>query len=175
MNAIRILDAATAERERGRLAEILADCVAGGASVSFMPPFSKTDAHAWWGGVIADVAAGRTILFGADLDGALAGTVQLGLDGPPNQRHRGDLKKLLVHRSGRRRGLAAALVTALEEEARLRRLTLLTLDTATGSPAERLYERLGWTRTGIIPNYALYPDGSSCDTTIFWKALVPSA
>lgn len=171
MTDIRLLDAALAERERTNLAETLADCVAGGASVSFMWPFSVEDAHRWWGGVIESVAAGKTVLFGAFADGRLSGTVQLGLDGPCNQRHRGDVKKLLVHRRARGRGLASRLMTTLEDEAKSRGLTLLTLDTATGSDAERLYEKLGWNRTGIIPNYALWPDGRPCATTVFWKAL----
>jgi GNAT superfamily N-acetyltransferase len=167
---VRILSAEEAERERPALAEILADCVAGGASVSFMAPFSVEDAYRWWGGVIDSVAADRTVLFGAYRDDALSGTVQLGLDGPCNQRHRGDVKKLLVHRRARRLGLGAALMDALEHEARRRRLTLLTLDTA-GADAERLYRRLGWTEAGVIPRYAMWPDGRFCDTAIFWKAL----
>ena len=133
-------------------------------------PFTIDDANAWWGGVIESVADDRTVLFGAYLDDALVGTVQLGLDVPPNQRHRGDVRKLLVHRDARGRGIGAALMTALETEARPARAVLLTLDTASGS-AERLYERLGWTRAGVIPRYALLPDGRFCDTTIFWKAL----
>jgi GNAT superfamily N-acetyltransferase len=167
----RLLDAVAAERERPALAETLADCVAGGASVSFMWPYSVEDAHAWWGGVVASVAGGRTLLFGAYAEGGLCGTVQLGLDSPPNQPHRADVKKLLVHRRARGRGLAAGLLALLEEEARGRGLTLLTLDTVTGSDAERLYQRLGWTKSGIIPNYALFPDGRPCATTILWKAL----
>ncbi len=171
MSEVRILAAHEAERERSRLAEVLADCVAGGASVGFMWPFGFEDADRWWGGVIESVAAGRTVLFGGYAEGALAGTVQIGLDVPSNQRHRGDVRKLLVHRAARGRGLAAALMGALEAEARRRNLTLLTLDTVTGSPAERLYSRLGWTKVGVIPGYALYPDGRPCDTTVFWKAI----
>jgi GNAT superfamily N-acetyltransferase len=169
---IRILSAADAERERTRLAEILADCVAGGASVSFMWPYSADDAYRWWGGIVESVAAGRTVLFGGyDADRILNGTVQIGLDGPCNQRHRGDVKKLLVHREGRSRGLGGHLMRALEDEARRRGLKLLTLDTVTGSDAERLYARLGWTKAGVIPNYAMWPDGRFCDTTVFWKQL----
>jgi GNAT superfamily N-acetyltransferase len=167
---VRILSAAEAEREREALAEILADCVAGGASVSFMAPFTVEDAHRWWGGVIESVGTGRTVLFGAYREGTLFGTVQLGLDVPPNQPHRGEVRKLLVHRRARGLGLGAALMEALETEARRRKLSLLTLDTASGE-ADRLYRRLGWTETGVIPRYALWPDGRFCDTTIFWKAL----
>lgn len=152
------------------LAEILADCVAGGASVGFMSPFPVETATAWWDGVLESERAGRTVLFGAWLGDDLVGTVQLGLDTPPNQPHRADLKKLLVHRRARERGVARALMGAAEAEARRRGLTLLVLDTVTGSPAERLYAGLGWNRVGTIPNYALWPDGRLCDTTVFWKA-----
>ena len=168
--SVRMLSARDARRDRLALAEVLVDCVTGGASVSFMWPFTIDDANAWWGGVIETVTEDRTVLFGAYLDDALVGTVQLGLDVPQNQRHRGDVRKLLVHRDARGRGIGAALMTALETEAVRRGLSLLTLDTASGS-AERLYERLGWTRTGVIPRYALWPGGRFCDTTIFWKAL----
>ena len=171
MSDVRILTAADAEAERRALAEILADCVAGGASVSFMLPFTVDDAERWWGTVIDKIDSGQTVLLGAYADNRLSGTVQIGLDGPCNQRHRGDVKKLLVHRRARGRGLGRQLMVALEAEARRRELTLLTLDTATGSEAERLYEKLGWTRAGVIPNYALSPDGRPCGTTIFWKAL----
>jgi GNAT superfamily N-acetyltransferase len=167
---VRILSAEEAERERPALAEILADCVAGGASVSFMAPFTVEDARRWWGGIVESVAADGTVLFGGYRDGALLGTVQLGLDVPPNQPHRADVRKLLVHRRARGLGLGAALMGALETEARRRKLSLLTLDTA-GAEADRLYRRLGWTETGVIPRYALWPDGRFCDTTIFWKAL----
>jgi ribosomal protein S18 acetylase RimI-like enzyme len=170
VSEVRLLSAAAAERERDALSEVLADCVAGGASVSFMAPFSNADAHAWWGGVIASVAADKTALFGAYVDEALVGTVQLGLDVPPNQPHRGDVKKLLVHRRARGRRLGRALMEALEAEARRRSLTLLTLDTASEA-AERVYDGLGYTRAGVIPGYALWPEGGLCDTTLFWKSL----
>jgi GNAT superfamily N-acetyltransferase len=168
---VRTLDPDTAARERDALAEILADCIAGGASVGFMPPFTVADARRWWDGVIAAVAENRTVLLGAYADGELLGTVQLSLDGPCNQRHRGDVKKLLVHRRARSRGLGAALMHSLEAEARRHGLTLLTLDTCSGSEAERLYQRQGWTRAGVIPGYALWPDGRPCDTIIFWKRI----
>ena len=169
---MRILSTETATRERDALADILTDCVSGGASIGFMWPFTAAEARSWWDGVITAVAEGRTLLFGAYSDAdALDGTVQLGLDGPCNQRHRGDVKKLLVHRRARSRGAGAALMQGLEEEARRRRLTLLTLDTCSGSEAERLYQRLGWTRAGVIPGYALWPDGRPCDTNIFWKQI----
>jgi GNAT superfamily N-acetyltransferase len=168
---VRQLSAKEASTHLDALADILADCVAGGASVSFMPPFGVAEAKAWWPGVIASVERGDTVLFGGFVNGILSGTAQIGLDGPCNQRHRGDVKKMLVHRAARRRGLARSLLQALETEAQARGLTLLTLDTGVGGEAEHLYAACGWTRAGIIPNYALWPDGSPCDTIIFWKAL----
>jgi GNAT superfamily N-acetyltransferase len=168
---VRQLSAEEASTHLDALADILADCVAGGASVSFMPPFGVDEAKAWWPGVIASVERGDTVLFGGFVDGVLRATAQIGMDGPCNQRHRGDVKKMLVHRAARRRGLARSLLQALESEAQARGLTLLTLDTGVGGEAEHLYAACGWTRAGIIPNYALWPDGRPCDTIIFWKAL----
>ncbi|HKD22029.1 MAG TPA: GNAT family N-acetyltransferase, partial [Rhizomicrobium sp.] len=97
------------------------------------------------------------------------GTVQLGLAMPPNQPHRADVKKLLVHRASRNAGLAATLMREIEGVARKAGRTLLVLDTVKGGAGERLYTRLGWQRTGVIPDYALFPDGTLCDTVVFWK------
>ena len=166
---VRRLSAGEAAAARPILAAILADCVAGGASISFMWPFTETDAAAWWTGVIEQLEAERLVVFGAWLDGDLVGSAQLGLDFPPNQLHRAEVKKVIVHSRARHRGVAAALMGALEREARERGRTLLTLDTVTGSSAERLYERLGWRRYGVLPGQALWPDGRPCDATHFWK------
>jgi GNAT superfamily N-acetyltransferase len=167
---ILVLDPAAATAALDDLAEVLADCVAGGASVSFMAPFTRDDAAAYFRGVVEEVASGKTVLLAARENGRIVGTVQLGLDTPPNQPHRGDVKKLLVHRAVRRRGIGAALMRGVEAEARARGRTLLVLDTASGD-AERVYQRGGWQRVGAIPDYALWPDGGFCDTTIFWKRL----
>ena len=168
---VRILSHAAAQACRPRLAEILAACVAGGASINFMASFTHEDALVWWEGAIAGIETGSIILFGAYLGDDLVGSAQLGLDRPPNQRHRADVKKVIVHPHARQRGIGAALMEAVEAQARRDGLDLLTLDTATGSPAERLYARLGWQRAGMIPRYALMPDGAPCDTTFFWKEL----
>jgi GNAT superfamily N-acetyltransferase len=106
----------------------------------------------------------------AFLEGELVGTVQVVLGTPANQQHRGEIARLLVRRSARRRGIAQRLMERAEREAAAEGRTLLVLDTVTGDDGERLYERLGWTRVGVIPGYALYPDGRPCDTTVFWKA-----
>ena len=153
------------------LADVLADCVAGGASVSYMAPFSHEQARAAFEAVAAEVEQGRRLVLAALADGRLVGTVQVILALPPNQPHRGEIAKLLVHRSARGRGIAQRLMEQAESEARAEGKTLLVLDTVTGDDAERLYTRLGWTRVGVIPGYALYPDGRPCDTTVFWKAL----
>jgi GNAT superfamily N-acetyltransferase len=167
---IIVLDAAAATAAIGELADVLVDCVEGGASVSFMLPFSRADAAAFFEKVIASVARGETVLLAAKLDGRIVGTVQLGIDMPPNQPHRGDIKKLLTHRSARGRGIGAALMERAEQEAQARGRTLLVLDTA-GSEAERLYVRSGWQRVGVVPDYAMWPGGGFCDTTFYWKKL----
>ncbi len=152
------------------LADVLIDCVEGGASVSFMQPLPPERAIAFWRGVAQGVAAGtRALLIAEDAEG-VCGTVQLVLDQPENQPHRADLSKLLVHRRARCQGLGAALTLAAESTARECGKTLLVLDTAS-EEAERVYERLGWQRVGVIPGYALLPDGGLCDTTLYYRKL----
>ncbi len=154
------------------LSQVLMDCVDGGASVSFMAPLEPGTARAFWEKVAAGVATGdRVVLVAEDAAGAIVGTAQLALDLPENQPHRADVAKVLVVRAARRRGIAAALMAAVEVEARRERRTLLVLDTVTGGDAERLYERLGWVRVGVVPGYALMPDGAPCGTTIFYKTV----
>jgi GNAT superfamily N-acetyltransferase len=168
---IRRLSASEASASLGELAKVLVDCVEGGASVSFMPPFGKPEAEEFFRKVIQGVEAGDRILLAAFLDSKLAGTVQIVTALPPNQPHRAEIAKMLVLRSARGRGLAAALMRRAEECAKEAGKTLLVLDTCEGGAAERLYVRLGWVKAGVIPKYALNPDGSWCDTIIFWKAL----
>jgi GNAT superfamily N-acetyltransferase len=168
---VRRLDAAEVRARLDELAAVLADCVAGGASVSYMAPFTQEQAREAFAAWADDVERDARLLLAAFLDGTIVGTVQLVFATPPNQPHRADVAKLLVHRSARRRGLARLLMEHAEREARAEGKTLLVLDTVTGEDAERLYTRLGWTRVGVIPNYALYPDGRPCDTTVFWKAV----
>jgi GNAT superfamily N-acetyltransferase len=118
--------------------------------------------------VIASVTRGETVLLAARLDRRIVGTVQLGLDMPPNQPHRGDIKKLLVHRAARNHGIGGLLMARAEREARERGRTLLVLDTASAE-AERVYVRGGWQRVGVVPDYAMWPAGGFCDTVFFWK------
>jgi GNAT superfamily N-acetyltransferase len=173
MNAkpeIVVLDAVAARAAIAELCDVLVDCVEDGASVSFMLPFSREDAAKFFEKVIASVARGEAVLIAARCAGGVVGTVQLGLDMPPNQPHRGDIKKLLVHRAARNRGIGAMLMARAEAEARARGRTLLVLDTASGE-AERLYVRSGWQRVGVVPDYAMWPAGGFCDTTFFWKRI----
>jgi GNAT superfamily N-acetyltransferase len=172
MSAVALLSAAEAEAEIEELAEILWDCVDGGASVNFVKPFTREQAQAYWRRVIASMKDGGTMMLAARHERRLVGTVLLGIDTPPNQPHRADIKKLLVHRRARRHGLAKALMAAAEAEARRRGRTLLTLDTQCGSTAERLYHALGYTLLGVIPRYAVAPDGRTVDDcAFFYKTL----
>jgi len=153
------------------LSDVLIDCVEGGASVSFMLPMSRAKAETFWRTIAGSVERGeRVVLAAEDEAGSIVGTVQVILAQPENQPHRGDLAKMLVHRRARRRGIGAALLAAAERNALNAGKTLLVLDTAS-SDAERLYARQGWQRCGEIPNYALWPDGTPCVTTIFFKFL----
>jgi GNAT superfamily N-acetyltransferase len=158
------------ESDVDALSSILIDCVQGGASVSFMDPLTPDRAAAFWRRVGDEVAAGHRALIVVDDEQGMCGTVQLVLQQPENQPHRADLSKMLVARRARRRGYGAALMHAAEKVARDCGKTLLVLDTASAD-AERLYVRMGWERVGIIPDYALLPQGGFCDTTYFYKRL----
>jgi GNAT superfamily N-acetyltransferase len=168
---ISVLSAPIPDAALEQLASVLVDCVEGGASVSFMSPFSLEEGLAFFLKVARSVAAGDTVLLAAKLGGRVVGTVQLGLDMPPNQPHRADIEKMLVHRSARGRGIGAALMAQVEDEARRLGRWLLVLDTVPGENGYRLYKRAGWTECGTIPNYAMFPDGRLCDTALFWKRL----
>jgi GNAT superfamily N-acetyltransferase len=165
------LAAPIGDRARDELAEVLVDCVAGGASVNFMSSFSFNEARVFFDKVAGGVASGDLVLLAAIVGGRIVGTVQLGLDTPPNQPHRADVKKMLVHRSARGRGIGAALMAAIEDEALKRGRWLLVLDTVPRESGHRLYLRAGWQQSGIVPDYALFPDGRLCDTAFMWKRL----
>jgi GNAT superfamily N-acetyltransferase len=162
------------ERTLQALADVLIDCVEGGASVSFMLPLTRERALAFWRKVAAGAAAGERALLVAEDEQGVCGTVQLIYDLPENQPHRADLAKMLVHRRARRRGLGAALMREAERMARADGRTLLVLDAVTGGDAARLYETLGWVKVGDIPRYALYPAGAECGTTYYYRDLLAS-
>ena len=156
------------------LADVLMDCVEGGASVGFMFPLSRAKAIAFWQNALASAARGeRIVLVAEDLHSkSVVGTVQVVLAMPDNQPHRADVAKMQVHRQARRRGIGEALMRAAEATAREAGKSLLVLDTVTGSDAERLYLRLDWQRCGEIPGYALWPQGRLCSITVFYKSLM---
>jgi len=168
---IRRLAAAEAHAARHRLATILQDAVHNGASVGYLAPLSDADALAYWDSIFATVETLQRILLVAEVDGEIAGTVQLVLETRPNGRHRAEVSKLLVHTAYRRRGIAHALMQRIEAEARIASRTLLVLDTQTDEPAEELYVRLGYARTGVVPAYAAFPDGKLGATTFMHKLL----
>lgn len=154
------------------LADLLIDCVQGGASVSFMWPLPRERALAFWRGVAEGVARGeRVLLIAEDREGGIVGTVQMIVSLPDNQPHRGDIAKMLVLRRARRQGVAQRLMAAMDVAARDEGKTVLVLDTVSGGDAERLYVRAGWQRVGEVPKYALMPDGAFCGTTFYFKDL----
>lgn len=172
------IQALTAEAMTARLEEfcdLLIDCVDGGASVGFMAPLSAERAREFWLGIIASLERGERIVLAATRGsgGPVIGSVQLVLAQADNQPHHGDVSKMLVHSSARRQGLGALLLAAIETAAIEAGKTLLVLDTVPGTVADRLYQRAGWTPIGIIPGFALMPDGAPCDTRVFWRRVGP--
>lgn len=155
----------------GDLAQLLVDAIESGAAVSFLAPLTMERAVDWWRTTIADAHPRSIFLVARDAEG-IVGTVQLHPAWAPNQPHRGEIVKLLVHRRGRRTGLGTQLMHAIEAEARSAGFGLLTLDAKRGGAAEHLYRQLGWISAGTIPRYALDTDGATPhDAVIFYKEL----
>jgi GNAT superfamily N-acetyltransferase len=169
LDEIHVMDADAARRCVTELAELLIDCVEGGASLGFPAPLELEVARAYWLGVGGAVESGRCVLLGAG--DPLLGTVQLQFPSFPNGRHRAEVAKLLVRSSARNQGLGMRLMAAIEREAGRRGKTLLILDTQTGSSAENLYRKLGWETAGVIPDFALTPYGQLASSTFFFKRL----
>jgi ribosomal protein S18 acetylase RimI-like enzyme len=171
--SIRQLTPKEARQACPDLSDVLIDCVEGGASIGFMAPLMRERAEAFWSKIAEGVASGQRALLIAEekATDTLVGTVQVVLAQLENQPHRADICKMMVHRHARKRGIGAMLMIAAEDAARAAGKTLLVLDTASDD-AERLYERLGWTKVGVIPGYALWPDGRPCATTYYYKSLV---
>lgn len=174
MSAIRLGEAQMMHHVE-ELAELLVDTVDGGASVGFLAPLDRAAAVAWWKERAAAVAAGQLAVWAAFDDHRVVGTVSLAFPDKPNSRHRAELVKLMVHRSARGRGLGRSLLGLAEEAAAAAGITLLHLDTETDSPAERLYDAAGWTRAGVIPDYAADPGGELRPTTLYYKRLGATA
>ncbi|MGW7528206.1 GNAT family N-acetyltransferase [Streptomyces sp. NPDC054783] len=167
-------NAAQVRRRSGELAALLTDTVSGGASVGFLAALTHEEATAWWRERAEAAAAGRLAVWAAlDGTGRPMGTVSLAYPDKPTSRHRAELVKLMVDRSARGQGLGRRLLTTAEAAAAAAGITLLHLDTETGSPAEHLYRSAGWTRAGVIPGYAASPAGELRPTTLYYKRLEP--
>jgi acetyltransferase len=169
--SIEELTAPVSDGDLRALGELLADTVNDGAAVSFVAPLSSETASAWWKKTIDTAHPRAVFLVARDAEG-IVGSVQLHPAWAPNQPHRGDIAKLLVHRRTRRSGLGTLLMNEIEARARRAGLTLLTLDTRRGDAAEQLYRRNGWTEAGVIPRYAFNSDGTPHDTVVFFKELI---
>ena len=150
------------------LARLLLDAIDDNAGVSFMPGLTEAAAEAWWRSILS---SDRAIVLIARDDEGVAGTVQLHASWAPNQPHRADVAKLIVHRRARRQGIGRALMEAIETDARAAGFTLLLLDTRKDDHPERLYVSMGWVRVGEVPDFALNPDGSMCSTVFYYKCL----
>lgn len=161
-------------RSADDLGALLADVVDGGSSLGFLAPLDRAAAADWWRGLAPAVADGRLAVWAARDAERVTGTVSVGFVDKPNGRHRAEILKLMVHGTARGQGLARALLTAAEQAAADAGVTLLVLDTETGSPAESLYRSGGWTAAGVIPDYAADPAGALHPTTLFFKKVAGS-
>jgi len=171
MSKIEIKALSASPKTRAMLSDMLVETVANGGSVSFMHPLDLATAQAFWDGALAAAARGERIVLGAFDGEVLAGTVSLLLDCPPNQPHRAEIAKMMTRVSWRGRGVATALMRAAERIAVERARTLLTLDTAAEDGASALYEKLGFTLAGTIPDYALKAHGGLTATMVYWKRI----
>jgi GNAT superfamily N-acetyltransferase len=174
MERIERLHLPVSDADRLALARLLVDAVETGAAVSFMSPLTLEKADTWWRQTI-EASHDRAVFLVARGDDGIVGTVQFQPAWAPNQPHRAEVVKLLVDRGSRRTGLGARLMRAIEHEAQRAGFTLLTLDAKQGTPAEHLYRRLGWSVLGVIPDYALDPDGTPHGAVFFYKTLGPVA
>jgi GNAT superfamily N-acetyltransferase len=168
---VRIARLHSDRRTVAALADVLIETVAAGGSVSFMHPLSRDMAEAFWAKSLAAADADERVVLGAFEGGELVATVTLLLDCPPNQPHRAEIAKMMTRVDRRGRGIARTLVHEAERIARERGRTLLNLDTAEEDGAGPFYEKLGYTRAGVIPDYAYKPHGGLCGTIIYWKRL----
>ncbi len=165
---IAALRAPLGEADLAGLSALLLDAVESGASVSFMAGVTDAELRGFWTDLAEGLGMRGVMLVARDGEG-IAGTITLKPAWAPNQPHRAELTKLLVHRRARRHGLGERLMRAIEQRAWDAGFTLLTLDTVRGDAADRLYRRIGWSVAGVVPDFALHPDGRLCDTVVFYK------
>jgi acetyltransferase len=172
---VKEADATCLRERRQEFAALLADAVAGNASVGFLLPLDHAAHGGFWDEIAADVARGECTVLFVERDGRVAASVQIAPCGKDNGRHRAEIQKLLVHSSHRRQGLARALMSAAEAHAHRTGCWLLLLDTRAGSAAETMYRRLGWNELGRVPDYARDPDRTLADCVFFWKRIAEAA
>lgn len=175
MHKIEQLSTEQAQAILPQLVSLLQDTVNNGASLGFIPPLLSETAEAYWLEIIEEMAQGKRLLLVSSEGQAATGTVQLALVMKENGRHRAEVQKLLVGTRFRQRGIARSLMSAVERAACGAGRTLLVLDTEQGSPAESLYESCGYTRAGVIPQYALSAEGRFISTVVFYRLLFVSA
>jgi GNAT superfamily N-acetyltransferase len=169
---VRALDVEAYRAAIPELSALIVDAVAGGAGITFLRGVTLESAGAWWRSLEPDVASGRTTPFVAvDDEGRIVGSTLLVRSAYENSPHRAEIGKVVVLGTHQRRGLASALMAAAEERARADGRWLLVLDTVAGSPADAMYRSLGWNETGVVPNFAMNPDGEPQAATFFWKDL----
>jgi len=168
---IERLSSPVSDRDIRALGELLVDAVDAGAAISFLAPLTLARAEQWWRRTLTAIESGSIFLVARDIDG-IVGTVQMHPAWAPNQPHRADVAKLIVHRRGRRAGVGKRLMQSIENAARQAGFTLLTLDAKENGAAVQLYRHIGWTEVGVIPRYALDTDGKTPHATvIFYKEL----
>jgi acetyltransferase len=169
--SIERFDAAQTQAQLFCLVQLLQDVVNGGGTVGFMPPLGFADATAFWHGVIEALKTSPRVLLVARDGDAIVGTAQLDPCTRSNGLHRAEVMKVMVDGSRRNQGIGAALMDAIEVEARALGLKTLVLDTRKGEASERLYARVGYTRAGEIPDFAKSADGSLHTTVYMYKLL----
>jgi ribosomal protein S18 acetylase RimI-like enzyme len=173
---IKPMSAVDLETRIADFAALLQACVSEGASVNFIAPFSLADAEAFWRRKVQPrLGDNGLVLLAVTLEDRIAGAIQLDCDTPPNQPHRADVKKVLVHPYFQRRGIGRAMLTAIEEAARQRDRWLLTLDTRSGDKGEPLYIGAGYQVAGIVPYYSRDVDRPVFDAATFLYKIMPWA
>lgn len=169
--SIETLSPAAYARALDEHAALLHHCVAAGAPVGFLWPFTLADARTYFAELMPAVNAGKRIMMVAKIEGRIVGSMQLDLDMPPSQPHRAGGRKLLVHDSVRKQGVGTALMRAMEDEARKAGRTLVDFVALAGGGPEKLYVSIGYTVAGVIPDCDHLPDGTLCSASVLYKHL----
>jgi GNAT superfamily N-acetyltransferase len=165
------LGAADVRERLDELAQLLLDAHADGMGLGLAAPLTLAAARDAWLETAARLDPRDHVLFAALEDDAIVGSVQVVRARASNGRHRGEVVRLAVRADARGRGLGRALMERATEKARELGFTLLWLTTHVDTTADRFYERLGWTRMGVVPGYAVLPDGTLAANAYFYREL----